>query len=139
MYRFCKKCFFGPFLLYILLTDKKMWYFSFQTSLSHIWCGPHAHIWCGVDTRHVRPIEIGEPGGHCVQSGIKKIMFETHFVALPSYRILRLLQGMQITLVKNKIKIFLIYKEIQNGAVAKSYMTNSLPIYGEIFAHFLVY
>ncbi len=35
---------------------------------------------------------------------------------------------------KNK-KNFLIYKEIQNGAVAKSYMTNCLLIYGEIFAH----
>jgi hypothetical protein len=39
-------------------------------------------------------------------------------------------------------KGFLIYKEIQNGAVAKSYMTNGLLIYGdfgEIFAHFLIY
>ncbi len=27
-------------------------------------------------------------------------------------------------------QIFLIYKEIQNGAVAKSYMTNGLPIFG---------
>ncbi len=27
---------------------------------------------------------------------------------------------------KKENKIFLIYKEIQNGAVAKSYMTNSL-------------
>ena len=35
---------------------------------------------------------------------------------------------------KNENKIFLIYKEIQSGAVAKSYMTN-----GEIFAHFLIY
>jgi hypothetical protein len=33
----------------------------------------------------------------------------------------------------------LIYKEIQNGAVAKSYMINVLLIYGEIFAHFLIY
>jgi hypothetical protein len=31
------------------------------------------------------------------------------------------------------------YKEIQNGAVAKSYITNGLLIYGEIFAHFLIY
>ncbi len=31
-------------------------------------------------------------------------------------------------LIKKKIKIFLIYKEIQNGAVAKSYMTNGLLI-----------
>ncbi len=38
-------------------------------------------------------------------------------------------------LIKKTIKIFLIYKEIQNGAVAKSYMTNGLLIYGEIFAH----
>ncbi len=27
---------------------------------------------------------------------------------------------------------------MQNGAVAKSYMTNGLFIYGEIFAHFLI-
>ncbi len=37
-------------------------------------------------------------------------------------------------------KIFFIYKEIQNGAVAKSYMTNGLLlIYEKIFAHFLIY
>jgi hypothetical protein len=36
-------------------------------------------------------------------------------------------------------QIFLTYKEIQGGAVAKSYMTNGLLIYGEIFAHFLIY
>ncbi len=36
-------------------------------------------------------------------------------------------------------QIYLIYKEIQNGAVAKSYMTNGLLIYGEIFAHFLIF
>jgi hypothetical protein len=29
-------------------------------------------------------------------------------------------------------------KEIQSGAVAKSYMTNGLLIYGEIFSHFLI-
>jgi hypothetical protein len=40
---------------------------------------------------------------------------------------------------KKENKIFLIYKEIQNGAVAKSYMTNGLLIYGEPFAHFLIY
>jgi hypothetical protein len=33
------------------------------------------------------------------------------------------------TLIKKKIKFFLIYKEIQN-AVAKSYMNNELLIYG---------
>ncbi len=36
-------------------------------------------------------------------------------------------------------RIFLIYKEIQSGSVANSYMTNGLLIYGEIFAHFLIY
>jgi hypothetical protein len=40
---------------------------------------------------------------------------------------------------KKENKIFLIYKEILSGAVAKSYMTNGLLIYGEIFAHFLIY
>jgi hypothetical protein len=39
---------------------------------------------------------------------------------------------------KNKKKISY-NKEIQYGAVAKSYMTNGLLIYGEIFAHFLKY
>ncbi len=39
------------------------------------------------------------------------------------------------TLIKKENKIFLIYQEIQSGAVAKSYMTNGLLIYGEIFAH----
>ena len=32
---------------------------------------------------------------------------------------------------KKENQIFLIYKEIQNGAVAKSYMTNGLLMYGE--------
>ncbi len=31
------------------------------------------------------------------------------------------------------------YKANQSGAVERSYMTNSLLIYGEIFAHFLIY
>jgi hypothetical protein len=36
------------------------------------------------------------------------------------------------TLIKKKIKFSsYMYKEIQNGAVAKSYMTNGLLIYGE--------
>jgi hypothetical protein len=42
-------------------------------------------------------------------------------------------------LIKKKIKIFLIYQEIQKGAVAKSCMTNGLLIYDIIFAHFLIY
>jgi hypothetical protein len=40
---------------------------------------------------------------------------------------------------KKENQIFLIYKEIQNGAVAKSYMTNGLLIYVEIFAYFPIY
>jgi hypothetical protein len=44
-------------------------------------------------------------------------------------------------LIKKENQIFLIYKEILNGAVGKSYMTNGngLLIYGEIFAYFLIY
>jgi hypothetical protein len=34
-------------------------------------------------------------------------------------------------------KKFTYNKEIQNGALVKSHMTNGLLIYGEIFAHFL--
>jgi hypothetical protein len=40
---------------------------------------------------------------------------------------------------KKENRIFLINKEIQNGAVAMSNMNNGLLIYGEIFAHFLIY
>ncbi len=37
---------------------------------------------------------------------------------------------------KKEDQIFLIYKEIQKGAVAKSYMTNGLLMYDKIFTHF---
>ena len=40
---------------------------------------------------------------------------------------------------KKENQIFLIYEEIQNGVVAKSYRTNGLLIHGEIFAQFLIY
>jgi hypothetical protein len=40
---------------------------------------------------------------------------------------------------KKENQIFLKYKKIQNGAVAKSYMTNGLLIFDSIFAHFLIY
>jgi hypothetical protein len=39
---------------------------------------------------------------------------------------------------KKENQIFLISREIQSGAAAKSYMTNVLLIYGEIFSHFLI-
>ncbi len=40
---------------------------------------------------------------------------------------------------KKENQTFLIYKEIQNGAVAKSYMTNGLLIDGETVTHFLMF
>ncbi len=40
---------------------------------------------------------------------------------------------------KKEKKIFLIYSEIQSGAVAKSYINNGLLIYGELIVHFLIY
>jgi hypothetical protein len=40
---------------------------------------------------------------------------------------------------KKENQIFLVYQEIQNGAVAKSYMTNGLHVDGEIFANFFIY
>jgi hypothetical protein len=40
---------------------------------------------------------------------------------------------------KKEIKFSSYIKKIQNGAVAKSYMTNGLLIYGGKFAHFLIY
>jgi hypothetical protein len=42
---------------------------------------------------------------------------------------------------KKENQIFLIYKELQNGAVAKSYVTHTASsyMYGEIFAHFPIY
>jgi hypothetical protein len=40
---------------------------------------------------------------------------------------------------KKEKKSFLIFKEIQKGSVAKSYMTSGLLIYGQIFAHFLIH
>jgi hypothetical protein len=52
----------------------------------------------------------------------------------------RLKEVFLFILIKKKTKIFIIVKEIQNGAVhAKSYMTNGLLIYGEIcaFPHIL--
>ncbi len=39
---------------------------------------------------------------------------------------------------KKENQSILIYKEIQNGEVAKSYITNGLLINGEIFGHFLI-
>jgi hypothetical protein len=43
------------------------------------------------------------------------------------------------TLTKMKIKFFLIYKEIQSGAVAKSYMRKGFLIYEEMRKYFPIY
>jgi hypothetical protein len=40
------------------------------------------------------------------------------------------------TLIKKKIKIFLIHREIQSGAVAKSYMRKGFLIYEEMSKYF---
>jgi hypothetical protein len=48
-------------------------------------------------------------------------------------------EGIALYTDEKENKVFLIYEEIQNGAVAKSYMTNSLLIHGEIFSHFLIF
>jgi hypothetical protein len=50
-----------------------------------------------------------------------------------------MIPNLNVTLIKKKIKFSSIYKEIQNGGVAKSYMTNGILIYREIFARFLIY
>ncbi len=44
-----------------------------------------------------------------------------------------------VTLIKKENQIFLIYKEIQSGAVAKSYMRKGFLIYGEMLKYFLIY
>jgi hypothetical protein len=43
------------------------------------------------------------------------------------------------TLIKKKIKFSLIYKEIQSGAVAKSYMRKGFLIYEEMRKYFPIY
>jgi hypothetical protein len=43
------------------------------------------------------------------------------------------------SLIKNKIKIFLIYKEIQSGTVAKSYMRKGFLINEEMRKYFPIY
>jgi hypothetical protein len=43
------------------------------------------------------------------------------------------------TLIKKENKIFLIYKEIQSGAVAKSYMRKGFLIYEEMRKYFPIF
>jgi hypothetical protein len=44
-----------------------------------------------------------------------------------------------VTRIKKKINFFSIYKEIQSGAVAKSYMRKGFPIYEEMGKYFPIY
>jgi hypothetical protein len=46
---------------------------------------------------------------------------------------------MTSTLIKKENKTFLIYKEIQSGAVAKSYMRKSYLIYEEMRKYLAIY
>ncbi len=65
-------------------------------------------------------------------SGLYRVMIQFPF---PFFR-----GFIQPSLIKKKIKFsYILYKEIQKGAVAKSCMTKGLLIYGEIFAHFLIF
>jgi hypothetical protein len=43
------------------------------------------------------------------------------------------------TLIKKEIKIFLVYKEIQMGAVAKSYMRKGFLMYEEMRKYLVIY
>jgi hypothetical protein len=43
------------------------------------------------------------------------------------------------TLIKKEKKIFLIFKEIQKGAVAKSYMRKGFQIYEEMRKYLVIY
>ncbi len=43
------------------------------------------------------------------------------------------------TLIKKENRIFLMYKEIQSGAVAKSYIRKGFLIYGEMRKYFPIY
>jgi hypothetical protein len=43
------------------------------------------------------------------------------------------------TLIKKKSMFSSYIRKFRRGAVAKSYMTNGLFIYGEIFAYFLIH
>jgi hypothetical protein len=66
---------------------------------------------------------------NCTTVKVDKREEEHHFLTIKAYTYTD----------KKENQIFLKYKEIQNGAVATSFMTNGLLIYGEIFAHFLIY
>jgi hypothetical protein len=65
----------------------------------------------------------------CSLSRYEKVPQERYRLFLSEYSV----SG---ALIKKKIK-FSSYRKILSGAVAKSYMTNGLLIYGEIFSHYI--
>jgi hypothetical protein len=73
---------------------------------------------------------------HCNENPIHVFLFWELRGLSPNYRINLSVNDFTD---KKENQVFLINKEIQSGAVAKSYMTNGLLIYGEIFAHFIFF
>ncbi len=59
---------------------------------------------------------------------------------LPVFAVLLRLSNMNTPLTdKKENRIFLIYMEIQSGAIAKSYIRKGFLIYGEMRKHFPIY
>ena len=64
----------------------------------------------------------------------------SHMIFEQKEKIFKILICHLDTLTKRKSNFpHTVYKKIQSGAVAKSYMINGLLVYGEIFAHFIIY
>jgi hypothetical protein len=69
-----------------------------------------------------------------MKTNVEVLVRSINVFSTPAYNIRRALLYINKSCTactdKKENKIFLIYKEIQKGSVAKSYMTNSLLIYG---------
>ncbi len=113
-----------------------MWLMCFRGRESH--CSSPTVACCAINCSMFR--RTGEGGG--ASSILSQCFFLSIVtVSLSKCAISLVLRGEGASWCtdKKENQIFLIYKEIQNGAVAKSYMTNCLLIYGEIFPHFLIH
>ncbi len=68
-------------------------------------------------------------------------MYQQMFLLNSGHNKFKILKKLKEKFYTDKIgnKIFLIYKEIQSGAVAKSYMRKGLLIYGEVRKYFPIY
>ncbi len=60
-------------------------------------------------------------------------------MTLPFFRLFTHEGGREYILTKKEKKIFLIFKEIQNGAVVKSYMGKGFLIYEEMRKYLTIY